>query len=155
MPMLNVYVSDDLAARIRETGISASSICQRALESGVREVEERRAQSGPPRDPAHREPVADTRPDDLSRESEGFDAGLHWATNVALSHELAAIAGEGAMDGDEVPVSREQGGLYDILARAGLSADSETNRVLSPGDPWGRGFLRACREIWMQVQPLS
>lgn len=152
MPKLNVYVSDALATRIREAGISVSGVCQRALEEEVRRVETRRVAQPAVLQMAERFRAArtDVRPDDLVRESEGYRAGATWAANVASSHELAELAGVG----DEVPVSREQGSLYEALAAAGLSTDSETNRVLSTNDPWSRGFLRACRELWQQVQPL-
>ncbi|WP_017591500.1 Clp protease N-terminal domain-containing protein [Nocardiopsis potens] len=38
MPKLNVYVPDELAQAVKETGIPVSAVCQRALEQAVRSV---------------------------------------------------------------------------------------------------------------------
>jgi ATP-dependent Clp protease ATP-binding subunit ClpA len=38
MPKINVYLPDDLAEAVRATGVPVSSICQRALETAVREA---------------------------------------------------------------------------------------------------------------------
>jgi ATP-dependent Clp protease ATP-binding subunit ClpA len=38
MPKINVYVPDELAEAIKETGIPVSAVCQRALETAVRRV---------------------------------------------------------------------------------------------------------------------
>jgi ATP-dependent Clp protease ATP-binding subunit ClpA len=38
MPKINVYLPDDLAEAVRESGVPVSTICQRALEQAVRRV---------------------------------------------------------------------------------------------------------------------
>jgi ATP-dependent Clp protease ATP-binding subunit ClpA len=38
MPKINVYVSDELAEAIKESGVPVSTVCQRALETAVRRV---------------------------------------------------------------------------------------------------------------------
>lgn len=38
MPKINVYLPDDLAEAVKETGVPVSAICQRALEASVRRV---------------------------------------------------------------------------------------------------------------------
>jgi ATP-dependent Clp protease ATP-binding subunit ClpA len=38
MPKINVYLPDDLADAVRETGVPVSAICQRALEQAVRRM---------------------------------------------------------------------------------------------------------------------
>ena len=38
MPKINVYLPDDLAEAVRDTGVPVSAICQRALEQAVRRV---------------------------------------------------------------------------------------------------------------------
>jgi hypothetical protein len=43
MPKLNVYLSDDLAEAVKETGLPVSTICQRALEQSVKRVSAIRA----------------------------------------------------------------------------------------------------------------
>jgi ATP-dependent Clp protease ATP-binding subunit ClpC len=45
MPKVNVYLPDDLAAAVREAGLSVSPICQRALAEAVRTVVEARGAS--------------------------------------------------------------------------------------------------------------
>ncbi len=48
MPKINVYLSDDLAAAVREARIPVSSICQSALERAVRDVNSlREAEAAP------------------------------------------------------------------------------------------------------------
>ncbi|GAB3883396.1 hypothetical protein GCM10029964_042670 [Kibdelosporangium lantanae] len=43
MPKINVYLSDDLAEAVKETGVPVSAICQRALEQSVKRVSAIRA----------------------------------------------------------------------------------------------------------------
>jgi len=43
MPKINVYLPDDLAESVRETGLPVSAICQRALEQSVKRVSAIRA----------------------------------------------------------------------------------------------------------------
>ena len=38
MPKINVYLPDDLADAVKESGVSVSAVCQRALEQAVRRV---------------------------------------------------------------------------------------------------------------------
>ncbi len=38
MPKVNIYLPDDLAAAVKDTGVPLSSVCQRALEQAVRRV---------------------------------------------------------------------------------------------------------------------
>lgn len=38
MPKINVYLPDDLAEAVRETGVPVSTLCQRALEQAVRRI---------------------------------------------------------------------------------------------------------------------
>jgi ATP-dependent Clp protease ATP-binding subunit ClpC len=38
MPKINVYLSDDLAEAVKDTGLPVSAVCQRALEQAVRRV---------------------------------------------------------------------------------------------------------------------
>ena len=38
MPKINVYLPDDLADAVRDTGVPVSAICQRALEQAVRRI---------------------------------------------------------------------------------------------------------------------
>ena len=38
MPKINVYLPDDLADAVRDTGVPVSAVCQRALEQAVRRI---------------------------------------------------------------------------------------------------------------------
>src|SRR4051794_32714388 len=38
MPKINVYLPDELAEAVRDSGVPVSAICQRALETSVRRV---------------------------------------------------------------------------------------------------------------------
>ena len=153
MPKLNVYVSESLGKRIHEAGIAVSATCQRALEEEVRRVEATLVANERIRLMAQRLKAGfvSHRPDDLVRETEGHTVGVHWATNEASLTELSAVANATTPD---LLVNRQSGSLDLVLSEAGFSTDSETNRTLSMDDPWGRGFLRACQEMWREVQPL-
>jgi post-segregation antitoxin (ccd killing protein) len=153
MPKLNVYVSESLGKRIREAGIAVSATCQRALEEEVRRVEATLAANERVRLMAQRLKAGfvSHRPDDLVRETEGHAVGVHWATHEATLAELSSVANANT---PEVLVNRRSGSLDRVLSDAGFSTDSETNRTLTVEDPWCRGFLRACQEMWREVQPL-
>lgn len=43
MPKINVYLPDDLAEAVRDTGVPVSAVCQRSLEQAVRRVVQLRA----------------------------------------------------------------------------------------------------------------
>ncbi|MGH2887548.1 MAG: Clp protease N-terminal domain-containing protein, partial [Solirubrobacteraceae bacterium] len=51
MPKINVYLPDELAAAVREAGLSVSPICQRALAEAVRVVGETREAAALIREP--------------------------------------------------------------------------------------------------------
>ena len=156
MPKLNVYVSESLSARIRDAGVAVSATCQRALEEEVRRIDAQRAADERVRRMADRLRTLriTQRPDDDERESDGHTAGLDWATNVATIHELTEVVKAGEVGHFELPVGRDSGSLERVLADAGVPSDSETQRVVSTLDPWGRGFLQACQEMWHKVRPL-
>jgi ATP-dependent Clp protease ATP-binding subunit ClpC len=46
MPKVNVYLPDDLAAAVRDSGVPLSAVCQRALEQAVRDVRAARENKG-------------------------------------------------------------------------------------------------------------
>jgi ATP-dependent Clp protease ATP-binding subunit ClpA len=49
MPKINVYLPDELAEAVKETGVPVSAVCQRALELAVRRITAmREALAGPP-----------------------------------------------------------------------------------------------------------
>lgn len=48
MPKINVYLTDDLAAAVRDTQVPVSAVCQQALERAVRDVTSLRATDQPP-----------------------------------------------------------------------------------------------------------
>ena len=89
MPKINVYLPDDLAAAVREAGLSVSPICQRALAEAVQSVA------------VAREAIADLRapegPDVLPRLQDRMTPSLRRVLARAEGGEplLAAIAADG------------------------------------------------------------
>ncbi|WP_229072449.1 Clp protease N-terminal domain-containing protein [Actinoplanes sp. DH11] len=65
MPKINVYLPDDLADAVRETGLPVSPICQRALEQAVRRITTIRAAV-----------LGDLDPDRLSEQLPSFTGRL-------------------------------------------------------------------------------
>src|SRR3982751_3870783 len=52
MPKINVYLPDDLADAVRDSGVPVSAICQRALEQAIRRLQAIREVSLSDLDPA-------------------------------------------------------------------------------------------------------
>jgi ATP-dependent Clp protease ATP-binding subunit ClpA len=98
MPKINVYLPDELAEAVKDTGVPVSAVCQRALELAVRRITSmREALAGPP------ERLA-TAPAALR-----FTARLHGilgdaqalaatsgAPEIGTEHLLSALLAEGA-----------------------------------------------------------
>ncbi|MBL7261263.1 Clp protease N-terminal domain-containing protein [Paractinoplanes lichenicola] len=80
MPKINVYLPDDLAESVRESGIPVSAICQRALEQAVQRVTTIRAAI-----------LDDLSADDLSQRLQSFTARM--VTVLTLAAERAREAG--------------------------------------------------------------
>lgn len=153
MPDIRIQVTDELNRRLEAAGIDVDAVCQRALLDAVRREESRRQRAeGAPGDVAPVD-LTDER-DESVLEADGYAAGLAWA-ETATSFDLAKMFEPDGVERDQVQVSREDGSLHRALELAGVRSDSETNRVLSMDDPWGRGFLRACRACRDVEQPLG
>lgn len=153
MPDIRMQVTDELNRRLEAAGIDVDAVCQRALLDAVRREESRRKRvEDTPGDVAPVD-LTDER-DESVLEADGYAAGMAWA-ETATSFDLAKMFEPDGVERDQVQVSREDGSLHLALEQAGVRSDSETNRVLSMDDPWGRGFLRACRACRDVEQPLG
>jgi hypothetical protein len=153
MPTITIDVTEDLIRRLETTGVDVEPVCQRALLEAVRREESRQ---GREQGSVGETPTADLTDDrdESVLEADGYAAGMAWA-ETASSFDLATMFEPDGVEHDQVQVSREQGSLHRALELAGVRSDSETNRVLSMDDPWGRGFLRACRACRDVEQPLG
>ncbi len=153
MPEIRIQVTEDLNRRLKTARVDVQSVCQRALLDAAKREESRRERAeGSPGDVAPVD-LTDER-DESVLEADGYAAGMAWAT-TASSFDLAKLFEPDGVEHDQVQVSREDGSLHRALELAGVRSDSETNRVLSMDDPWGRGFLRACRACRDVEQPLG
>ncbi|TDC52819.1 ATP-dependent Clp protease ATP-binding subunit [Micromonospora sp. KC207] len=98
MPKINVYLPDELAEAVKETGVPVSAICQRALEQAVRRVTAVRQTA-----------LGQLTRDDLDERFPHFTgraravlalaierAGTASAPSVGTGHLLAGIVGEGS-----------------------------------------------------------
>lgn len=98
MPKINVYLPDDLAEAVKESGVPVSAICQRALEQAVRRVTAIRAAV-----------LGDLDDDDLAARLPHFTPRVRTAIKLAVEraraedsvavgsgHLLAGLLAEGA-----------------------------------------------------------
>lgn len=81
MPKINVYLPDDLAEAVKESGVPVSAICQRALEQAVRRVT------------AIRAAVLGELDDDLAARLPHFTPRVRTAIKLAVERARAAGAG--------------------------------------------------------------
>jgi ATP-dependent Clp protease ATP-binding subunit ClpA len=98
MPKINVYLPDDLADAVRETGVPISAICQRALEQAVRRMTVLRRAVLSDLDPAG---LADRLPQFTARTVTTVTAGIDraraaGAPNVTTGDLLHGMLAEGA-----------------------------------------------------------
>jgi len=99
MPKINVYLPDDLADAVRETGVPVSTICQRALEQSVRRMTAIRQSTAAELLPTGDSPIEEanhftTR--SVNTVQLGIDrARLASAANVGTGDLLGGIVAEG------------------------------------------------------------
>ncbi|HEU5354648.1 MAG TPA: Clp protease N-terminal domain-containing protein [Actinocrinis sp.] len=98
MPKINVYVPDELAEAVKETGIPVSAVCQRALETAVRRVTAIRAA--------------------VVRPSSGLEASNRLTHFTDRAREVVRLAGQAARDESAAEVRTEHL-LHGILAEGG------------------------------------
>ena len=109
MPKINVYLPDDLADAVRETGVPVSAICQRALEQAVRRMTAVRQGVLSTLDPAE---LAARLPNFTARAitvlSLGIDrAKTAGATSVTTGDLLHGLLAEGANLGRQILTALE------------------------------------------------
>lgn len=97
MPKINVYLPDELAEAVKDTGVPVSAICQRALEQAVRRVTAIRETVLGPID---RDDLRERLPLFTERARAALalaieQAGAASAPSVGTGHLLAGIVGEG------------------------------------------------------------
>jgi len=99
MPKINVYLPDDLADAVRDTGVPVSAICQRALEESVKRITAIRQSTAANLLPAEEDPIGQTRlftARSVKAVQLGIDrANLASAANVGTGDLLAGIVAEG------------------------------------------------------------
>jgi hypothetical protein len=78
MPKINVYLPDELAEAVKETGVPVSAICQRALEQAVRRVTAIRETA-----------LGDVDADELTAPMEAFTGRARTTLKLALEHARA------------------------------------------------------------------
>jgi ATP-dependent Clp protease ATP-binding subunit ClpA len=81
MPKINVYLPDDLADAVRDSGVPVSAICQRALEQAIRRLQAIREVS-----------LSDLDPASFSERLPTFTGRLVMALNLAADRARAAGA---------------------------------------------------------------
>ena len=95
MPKINVYLPDELADAVRESGVPVSAICQRALEQSARRVSALRAAA------------LDDTDLDLPNVTDRARAAVRGAVDAARAANTAVDSGHllrGILDGDNLAV---------------------------------------------------
>ncbi|CAL9499308.1 type II toxin-antitoxin system CcdA family antitoxin [Streptomyces sp. enrichment culture] len=154
MPKINVYVPDALAERIKAVGISVSPVCQRALEEEVRRMEAQQKASAELLEVAAR--LRATRHDsvlDGEKGARGYETGLDWARNTATYEELSEMAGLGTHGWTVLPILGQHS-MVPLLREEGYPQDAHGGFELSVQDPWVRGMVTACGDVWREVEPV-
>ncbi|GLY87621.1 Clp protease N-terminal domain-containing protein [Actinoallomurus iriomotensis] len=154
MPKINVYLPDDLAEAVKDSGVPVSAICQRALDQAVRRVNSIRAAV-----------LSDTGPEDLASRLPNFTerarttlrlavrrAREQGAPEVGTEHLLGGLLDEGGNLGVQVlqvlEIQPDQ--LTRELARtAPAAAEEEAGRRFS-GPAANALELTATEAIGMQ-----
>jgi hypothetical protein len=100
MPKINVYLPDDLADGVRETGVAVSAICQRALEQAVHRITTIRQAAAADLLPAENDPIGRLRlftDRSVKVIQLGIDrAHVASAPNVGTADLLGGVLAEGA-----------------------------------------------------------
>ncbi|MFV2085895.1 Clp protease N-terminal domain-containing protein [Micromonospora sp. LOL_021] len=131
MPKINVYLPDDLADAVRDTGIAVSAVCQRALEQAVRRVTAIRATNLADLDAdqlAAQLPHLTARTRDVLLRARTQARSAH-AAEVGTRHLLAALLDEGdnlgvrVLQTIEVPPAQVTARLAAVVAAP--TSDSE------------------------------
>ena len=123
MPKINVYLPDDLADAVRDTGVPVSAICQRALEQAVRRIT------------AIRQTVLDTLDDnDLATLLPSFTGRA--ATVLALARDAA---GPNVTTGDLLNGIVAEGGNLALQVLRSLEIDPRRVAVTGAAEPGGDG----------------
>ncbi|MFV2109354.1 Clp protease N-terminal domain-containing protein [Micromonospora sp. LOL_015] len=132
MPKINVYLPDDLADAVRDTGIAVSAVCQRALEQAVRRVTAIRATNLADLDAdqlAAQLPHLTARTRDVLLRARTQARSAH-AAEVGTRHLLAALLDEGdnlgvrVLQTIEVPPAQVTARLAAVVATSGSAPTS-------------------------------
>jgi ATP-dependent Clp protease ATP-binding subunit ClpA len=134
MPKINVYLPDDLADAVRETGVPVSAICQRALEQAVRRTIAIRQGGLPSLDP---DELAARLPNFTARAVTALGLGIDLArtadsATVTTGDLLHGLLAEGANLGLQILTALE-------VPPATLTAPSDPEPAL-PGEEPGLRF---------------
>jgi ATP-dependent Clp protease ATP-binding subunit ClpC len=123
MPKINVYLPDDLADAVRDTGVPVSAICQRALEQAVRRIT------------AIRQTVLDNLDDnDLTTMLPSFTQRA--LTVLSLARDAA---GPSVTTGDLLNGIVAEGGNLALQVLRSLEIDASRVTVTAAAEPGGDG----------------
>jgi ATP-dependent Clp protease ATP-binding subunit ClpC len=127
MPKINVYLPDDLADAVRDTGVPVSAICQRALEQAVHRMTRiRQAVLG--------SVDADTLSDKLPHVTPRAVGALRLAADAARTAGAANVG-----TGDLLRGMIAEGGNLALQILAALHIDPGTLAVEAAAEPGGAG----------------
>ena len=127
MPKINVYLPDDLADAVRDSGLPVSAICQRALEQSVRRMTTIREAA-----------LGDLDPERLAERLPSFTARL--VSTIALATDRARTTGAGTVTSGDLlhgPLAEGQNLALQILTAMDVAPTSL--EAPATGEPAGTG----------------
>jgi post-segregation antitoxin (ccd killing protein) len=140
---MNISVPDALAEQVRTYDLPISAICQKALNTAVRNVERRAALGGDLDEVAER--LRGTVDDATkAKRAHGRHDGIAYAKYYATADDLKQL----------------EGGIYDLTSPSLIDFMSATLGRLVPSvdidntDPYWAGFLAGTTEVWEAVRSL-
>ncbi len=152
---VNVYLPDDLAEAVRETGIPVSAICQKALQQEVRKVQAQKEAGSDLEQVAAR--LKQTRADKEQRDyQQGFGLGVRWAKEQATEAELAWAAETAKEHWISLGINGDNSLLEFLEAELDLDFNQggAWKTVAWRRDPFMVGLLEGAAEICRNVTPL-
>lgn len=124
MPKINVYLPDDLADAVRDTGVPVSAICQRALEQAVRRVTAIRRIS-----------LTDLSSADLAGQLSAFTARAVTVLTLARDSAAGPVTTTDLLNG-----LLDEGGNLAVQVLRSMEIDPEQLRLAPSAEPGEHSF---------------
>ncbi|MEJ7787362.1 MAG: type II toxin-antitoxin system CcdA family antitoxin, partial [Solirubrobacteraceae bacterium] len=151
VPKVNVYLPDEMAAKVREAQLSLSPVCQRAIREELDRLQAQRAATEDIEAVATRL-RATISEEGAVQEREGFEDGVRWAREWATASELREIVQWSPGDGGDF--ERPHTIVDYFSSKLGENVVSVGSRPDEGEYAYWDGFVRGAEEVLEKVEPL-